>query len=205
MGHAPTPSSIISPPGAAAPPVAVDLSPGALAFSALSAPASAPEPYLPEWAATAQAPSVVMGNGMPVELLQQLDELEQWSIANKNDARIDTIAFWSLKIPAILGSAGAGLLAHFELTYVSLILGTIASACVIIDGVNPRGTLRNIHLRAHHDLRLLSTSMVAQWRSRDSKTDDDATARQIIRNAEKQRQHIAAYIRDAETALRPKI
>ena len=138
-------------------------------------------------------------------LQQQLMELEQWSIANKNDARNDAIAFWSLKIPAIFGSAGAGLLAHFDLTTVSLISGAIASACVIIDGVNPRGMLRNIHLRAHHDLRILSTGMVAQWRSRSSSTSDDETARQIIRNAEKQRQSIATYIRDAETALKSKI
>jgi len=199
------PSQPVAPPAAA--PLPTQLSPEALASSILSAPASAPEPYsLSRTVEAARSPSSrVIDDGMPVALQQQLMELEQWSIANKNDARTDAIAFWSLKIPAILGSAGAGLLAHFNLTTVSLIAGAIASACVIIDGVNPRGTLRNIHLRAHHDLRILSTSMVAQWRSRNSSTTDDETARQIIRNAEKQRQSIATYIRDAETALKSKI
>lgn len=44
----------------------------------------------------------------------------------------------------------------------------VASIYVIVDGVHPRGMLRNIHLRAYHDIRILSTNMVSQWRSRES-------------------------------------
>ena len=139
---------------------------------------------------------------MPEDLRQQLTELEQWAIANQSDARSDAIAFWSLKIPAILASACAGVVAHFDLTTVSVIAGAVASVCVIIDGVHPRGMLRNLHLRAYHDIRILSTNMVVLWRSRNSGANGDHTARQIIRNAEKERQRIAAYIRDAETSLK---
>jgi hypothetical protein len=62
--------------------------------------------------------------------------------------------------------------------------------------------LRNAHLRAFHDIRILSSNMVVQWRSRDSKLEEIDVARQIIRGAEKERQRIAGYVRDAETSLR---
>jgi hypothetical protein len=150
----------------------------------------------------APAPDISTANAVPIELQEHLTELEQWAVSNRKDARTDAFSFWSLKIPAIFASAGAGVLAHFELTTVGLIAGAIASMAVIIDGVHPRGMLRNIHLRAYHDLRILSSKMVSQWRSRDTDSDDRGVARSIIRNAEKERQRIASYIRDAETALK---
>jgi hypothetical protein len=155
--------------------------------------------------AAAKAPSLSFDSSMPIDLQQQLYELEQWAIANKKDARIDAIAFWIFKIPAILGSTGAGLFAHFHWPTVSLISGAVASAFVIIDGVHPRGMLRNIHHRAYSDIRILSTSMVTQWRIRSSSIGDDDTARQIMRDAEKERKQIAQYVRDAEIAHKSKI
>jgi signal transduction histidine kinase len=139
---------------------------------------------------------------MPAELNQQLRELEQWAVLNQDEANSDVTTFWALKIPAILASACAGVVAYFDLKTFSVLLGAIASICVIVDGVHPRGMLRNVHLRAYHDIRILSTSMVAQWRSRDSRFRDRDIARKIIRDAEEERQRIAAYIRDAETSLK---
>jgi len=107
------------------------------------------------------------------------------------------------KIPAILASASAGVWAQFNLTAVSVIFGAIASVCVIIDGIHPRGMLRNTHLRAYHDLRILTTQMMTEWRARNTNARDDNTARRIIQGAQKERQRIAIYIRDAETALNP--
>jgi hypothetical protein len=138
----------------------------------------------------------------PPEIRQQLVELEQWAIANKKDYRRDTISFWSLKIPAILTSTSAGILVHCGLTVVGVITGAIASACVLVDGVLSRGMLRNIHLRAYHDIRILGHDMVAEWRSRDTSADPSETARLIIRRAAKERRRIATYVRDAETALK---
>lgn len=161
-------------------------------------------PSPPPFSAPMPAASPPQGNPsglMPEELKQQLTELEEWAIANKSDATSDTIAFWSLKVPAILASACAGVVAHFDLTNVSVLAGAGASICVIIDGVHPRGMLRNIHLRAHHDIRILSTNMTTRWRARSVGANEDDAARQIIRDAEKERQRIAIYIRDAETAL----
>jgi hypothetical protein len=135
-------------------------------------------------------------------LAEHLDELEQWAIHNKIDARKDLAGFWILKIPAILASASAGVLGHFALTTVSMIAGAVASVCVIIDGVHPRGMLRNTHLRAYHDIRILSTQMVNKWRSRNLSSNDENVARTIIRDGEPERTRIASYIRDAETALR---
>jgi hypothetical protein len=164
----------------------------------------APSLSLPLLKASSSHSDVATADGMPSELQQHLIELEKWALANKNDARRDALAFWSLKIPAIFASASAGILARFDLTTVSVVAGAIASFCVIIDGVHPRGMLRNSHFRAYHDIRILSTHMVAQWRSRDSDLTADFIARGIIRNGEKERQRIAVYIRDAETALKVK-
>jgi hypothetical protein len=92
-------------------------------------------------AATLTAPALgetVTMKSMPPELREHLVELEQWTIGNQKDARSDAVAFWMFKVPAIVASAGAGVLAHFQLTTVSLIAGAIASLAVINDGVHPR-------------------------------------------------------------------
>jgi hypothetical protein len=145
--------------------------------------------------------SDVTGGGLPSSLRNHLLELEEWAKGNKNDARWDAVAFWSLKVPAIFAAASAGLWAHLNLTTVSVVAGAVASLCVIIDGIHPRGMLRNVHLRAYHDLRQLSTHMISDWRSRNPTAREDNVARRIIRDAEEERQRIGAYIRDAETAL----
>jgi hypothetical protein len=140
-------------------------------------------------------------DSMPPVLKHQILELEEWAKANKRDALRDGIGFWGLKIPAILASATAGVWAHFDLTAISVISGAIASICVIVDGIHPRGMLRNTHLRAFHDIRFLTTRMVAEWRSRKPRADGTSLARRIIRDGESERQRIANYIREAETAL----
>jgi hypothetical protein len=136
-----------------------------------------------------------------------LAELEQWAQGNLRDARHDAVAFWALKVPAILASASAGIWAHFNLPTVSVIAGAIASVCVIVDGIHPRGMLRNTHLRAVHDLRILTSRMTSQFRSSVGPTSSlghlDNTVRKIIRESEPERERIAAYIRDAETSLKP--
>jgi hypothetical protein len=164
-------------------------------------PAAAAPPGAPLTPVSAAAAPAAGVQKIPDELLQQLIELERWAVANRDDAKRDAIAFWSLKVPAILASAGAGVMAHFDLSTTSVIAGAIASACILVDGVHPRGTLRNLHLRAHHDIRILASNMVVQWRSRDAVTDEQEVARRIIRDAEKERRRIAGYVRDAETAL----
>jgi hypothetical protein len=141
-------------------------------------------------------------DAMPADLRDQLLELEQWARGNNADARWDTLAFWALKVPAIAASASAGVLAHFGLTTVSVVAGAVASLCVVVDGIHPRGMLRNVHLRAYHDIRILTNRMMAEWRSRNANAKGENIARRIIKDAGDERQRIAAYIRDAETALR---
>jgi len=175
---------------------------------AVAAPLAAPAPAFVSVHVDESTPvashlaELVTVSGMPPELREHLLELEQWAVGNKSEARNDAVAFWSLKIPAICASAGAGILAHFQLTTISLIAGAVASIAVIIDGVQPRGMLRNMHFRAYHDLRFLASRMVSEWRARDADRGENEIARQIIRTAEKERQRIAEYIRDAETALK---
>jgi hypothetical protein len=169
-------------------------------------PPSEPEPSESQTAAAPTEPNepqASAANSMPADLENTLRELEEWAQANRRDASRDLKAFWALKIPAIVASASAGVWAHLELPTVSVLFGAVASVCVIVDGIQPRGMLRNTHLRAFHDLRILATKMVAEWRGRASNAHADNMARRIIRNAEAERERIAHYIRDAETALNP--
>jgi hypothetical protein len=139
---------------------------------------------------------------MPRDLQEVFLELAQWAKSTKSDAMRDAVAFWSLKGPAILASASAGLWAYFDLKVATVIMGAVASACVIIDGIHPRGMLRNIHLRAFHDIRVLIMNMANEWRSRSAGAKPDNVAKKIISNSGPERERIAKYVRDAETALR---
>lgn len=157
-------------------------------------------------------PYEVLGGGggattdeeMPLDLNTYLSELELWAIANKKEARRDTMAFWMLKIPAIISSVGTGILAYFDLGTFSLFLGVIAGVCVAVDGIHPRGMLRNTHLRAFHDIRILTSSIVTKWRTRSDKSIATNISKRIIKDVEDERVRIANYIKDAETALRHK-
>ena len=141
--------------------------------------------------------------GAPLDFKAHLNELEKWAQANKKEALRDAMAFWVLKIPAILASAGSGILAYIDVKLVGLIAGFVAAVCVLIDSAYPRGMLRNTHLRAYHDLRILTTNMAVKWKTRSGNDDADA-AKRIIRDAEPERLRIAKYIRDAEIALSAK-
>jgi hypothetical protein len=78
-----------------------------------------------------------------------LEKLEEWAITDKRDALI----FWIPKILATLVSAGAVGFAHLDMPLITAGAGAIGSLCVLVDGLNPGGMLRNIHHQAFHDLR----------------------------------------------------
>lgn len=172
--------------------------------STLSAPATSPKPELQSVSpalAPALAPAVTP---VPSDLIQHMEELETWAQSNRKEARQDTFAFWSLKIPAIVSAASAGVLGHYQLTTASLVLGAIASFCGLIDGFLPRGQLRNAHHRAWLDIRALTASMAAQWRTRRQDEDRNDVARKVIEDAEKERKRITKFVADAESALKYK-
>lgn len=139
---------------------------------------------------------------MPKDLQDVLEHLEKWAVENRREACKNTCFFWALKIPAILASASTGVWAYFGSVTVTVISGAIASACIAIDGFHPRGMLRNTHLGAFHDIRMLSHRILDEWRSRSRSAEVEATARQLIKLAAQKKQEIAARIRDAETALK---
>jgi len=141
-------------------------------------------------------------NGMPSELREQMDTYKRWADDDRRDARRDTFAFWSLKVPAIAVSAGASAFAYFKLDAVAVIAGAVASACVLIDGLNPRGTLRNIHRRAYNEISTLHAGMAAKWREGIlRKMDPRQLGAEIIAGATADTARISAYITAAESSL----
>lgn len=172
----------------------------ALAWSPVAAPSVAPSVAPPEDSASADE--------IHSHLRAFVSELEQWATSNAQDARRDTIRFWSLKIPAVLSSASAGALALAHLNGVA-VLATAASACILIEAVNPGGQLRNAHLRAVHDLRELEHHVMNEWRIGALRgKSGNLLAAEILQSAQKARDKVAADLRVAETSfactVRPK-
>jgi hypothetical protein len=86
-----------------------------------------------------------------------------------------------------------------------VVASAVASICVLVDGLNPGGTLRNAHYQAFYDLRNLQWEMRMQWRIRGVEAkDDDARnelAAHIIKDSKTRIGRIATSLRDAESAL----
>lgn len=139
---------------------------------------------------------------LPPQVREFVAELENWATLNRGDARRDTIRFWVLKIPAVASSASASILALAHLDTIAAVVAAIASACILIDAVNPGGQLRNAHLRAVHELRTLQHELMNEWRIASLRgSSSDSAAAQLLENAEKVRARIAADLGAAETAF----
>jgi hypothetical protein len=183
---------------AAPPPTALSALSGT--FSAPSAPAAA----IPASAAAAAAAPSLMSSvtaAMPPALREQLMDLETWAQGNRRDAKWDAVKFWALKIPAIVVSAGSGVFAYFK-PAVAVVGGALASLCVLIDALNPGGALRNAHLQAFNELRILQERMKSQWQVGFLRHEDrELLAAKIIEGASKEKERINAAITIAETSL----
>jgi hypothetical protein len=146
-----------------------------------------------------QSPSL---NQSPEDMINSYaGRLRALATANCKHATKDALSFWALKLPAIISSAGTAICAFFHQEIVILVAGSIAGICITIDGIYPRGHLRNVHLGAFHDLTALADGIEYNWIARDPAADDRTSATVIIRNAQKERKRIVSYLRDAETSL----
>jgi len=135
---------------------------------------------------------------LPAELEEQILSLEQWAIANRDEAKIDERRFWQLKVLAIVFSSSAGLIAHYASPLWAEVAGVAAAIVVAIDGLRPRGVLRDTRYRAYSDLRNLQQVIRSEWRTRPLEEADAAAIRRIIRKAEPERVRINNYLRDVE-------
>ncbi len=139
---------------------------------------------------------------MPAALTQEFARIEEWAQANWSDARKDSVRFWILKIPAILVSASSGVLAYYDFKGIAVLAGAVGSFCVLLDGLNPGGALRNVHLRAVNELRILQNSMRARWDSGLLRGHNSSElAADIIDFSAKEKERINVYITSAETSL----
>lgn len=180
----------MAPPPVAAPPPPLDIVPGWT------------PPDTPTGAAGDAVRDAVGDAAMPRPLQQWLEELETWARANAADARRDSWRFWALKIPAIASSGAATLLGTQGFHGATAGLAALATVCVLVDGVNPGGALRNAHLRAVHDLRALENEVLAEWRLGVLRGGSaGALAADILERSQLRWRQIAADLRTAETAL----
>lgn len=147
------------------------------------------------------------GVGMPPELIEQMEDYKRWALENKADADREGRRFWALKIPAIVTSASSSAMAYFSAKAVAVVAGAIAAVCVLMDGLHPQGTLRNVHWCAFNDISKLVADMRDQWRVASLETDlaDPEKAKreavEILKKAMKERDRIQEYVNRAETAM----
>jgi len=167
--------------------------------SGLSSPALAPSPFGPDGATGALGPEPPP-RPMPLELQQYMQKLELWALANKKDARLDSLKFWSLKGPAIVAASLSGVLASLHLpSAIPLLIGVIGSICVAFDGIVHPGKMRSFHIRAVHDLRTLEHSIQNQWIIASLRhVDSEEFAAKLLENAEQKRLEISEYLKDGE-------
>jgi hypothetical protein len=136
------------------------------------------------------------------ELISEFEELEAWIALNAKAARRNSLRFWVLKIPAILATSCAGVFGYFNLQAATVVSGAIGSICVLIDGLNPGGTLRNIHIRAVHDLRQLQDDVKAKLRYGIPGQDSlEGILGSIFGLVQSERRRIGAYLREAESVF----
>lgn len=105
------------------------------------------------------------GSSLPPVLAEKLEEFEQWARDNERESRRDVISFWALKTPAIVISAGSGLITLVGNQVLTAATGVFASILVLIDGLRPRGQLRNAHRLALYDLRAFQNRIVTLWQA----------------------------------------
>lgn len=161
-----------------------------------------------EFAKLAAPPSALGQNlvsglsDLPLVLTENLKQLEMWASLNHQDARRDAMKFWALKAPAILISACPGLFAYWKINGLSVICGVIASACIAIDGLLRAGLLRNVHIRAFHEIRALQNDLRMQWQIGIlQREDQDKLLARILKDTSDERRRIEGYIKAAETSL----
>jgi hypothetical protein len=193
MAVQPTPpprGPVPAPPAAAAPPSSI-------------APAPAPSPIAPP-----HAPALPWSgdpNALPPVLAEKVRAFEEWAVKNEREAQQDTISFWMLKIPAMVISASSGLLALTGSKLLAAIAGIVASLCVLIDGLNPRGRLRNAHRLALYDLRNFQSRLVTPWQAGilEGKEPNALTA-DLLKQAQVELERVSAYLVKAEELVASK-
>lgn len=138
---------------------------------------------------------------MPAELTDILDGVEKWTLANAKDAKRDSILFWSLKMPSILCSAGAGVVASIHAPApVTAILAAVGAACVAVDAAIQPGRLRNTHWGVVHKLRGLQNSVHEEWAAASlEKKATEELAASLIRKVQKVKTEIRTELQIAET------
>jgi hypothetical protein len=151
--------------------------------------------------ATPTSPSPAGTPSPPAEFVDEMNQVKTWADKNDQEANHDRINFWLLKVPAIVVSAGAGVLAFFRIDALATIAAGIASGCVLVDGLRPRGLLHAAHRRAASEIYALHATMASQWRQGALNGLEPRTlAAKILNDSTAERARINKYITQVESS-----
>jgi hypothetical protein len=137
----------------------------------------------------------------PREFLEEMYDIKRWAMANEKSAKWDLANFWLLKIPAILVSASAATLAHYRLDAAATFAAGMASACVLIDGLRPRGLLHAAHSKTSATIYNLHARMASEYRQgRLNGEAPKPLAARILKESARERAQINEYIIQIESS-----
>jgi hypothetical protein len=147
-------------------------------------------------------PPAVAVATLPERLQGFVKRLEEFALANLNDAKKDSRAFWALKSPTIFSAVLASATALAGLAPAAAVFGIIAAVAGAVEALNPRAPLRNAHLRGVHELRLLEHNILNEWNVAELEgAADQKTQAELLKKGMVRLDEIAKRISDAETVL----
>lgn len=139
---------------------------------------------------------------MPDELRSELYSISRFSSVCRKAGRKATVSYWALKIPAIVFSASGGVIAYLDQPFLALMSGAVASVCVLIDGLQPRGRQRNTYVSALHELRNMEAKLKSEWGvAKLVGRANNETAAKIITAVQPELRRIEESIRLAATSV----
>ena len=142
----------------------------------------------------------------PRELAAELEGMWHWALNNRRAARRAAILFWALKLPALAFASAGGLLSYLGNKPLAISASALASFCILLDALQPRGRLRNAHLRAFHEITNRLSEAVSDWRV--ARLEGSATptkAAEIIVRTRRDAKSIEKFIEDAAASLDERI
>jgi hypothetical protein len=139
---------------------------------------------------------------IPRDFQDEMAVIQRWAEGNEREAKRDLLRFWILKLPAILVTAAAALFAYFHVDVASIVASSIAALCIMVDAVRPAGMMYKAHRRAANEIYKLHADMASKFRVGNlANRDLSALAGEILADSKSERDRIAKYLTDAESAL----
>ena len=143
---------------------------------------------------------------LDVKIEEQYRHLREYSDQADKEALVDKVKYWTLKIPAIVASALAGIFGALHLDIAVIVSACVGTLAATIDSIYPRGMLHNVHRRAANDLALFASKIRTEWQAACVQCDRSPDQlkpifAKALTDANGERERVQTYVTAAEASL----